>query len=194
MCKIILKMFESVMCPIDSRFAFMVNKKFRFIITVQFVVSMLVVCFNLHQLTQMDINAKYIQIMLYMCCMLTQISFYCWYGNEVKLKSQQLASNVFEMEWITLDHNVKRSLLIIMTRSMIPIEFTSAYVISMNLESFVGVNAGLSDKNIKVTVGEYKYYYYCRQQILTDLWINFQVENLSGHKEEEEISYGYNLI
>lgn len=84
--KIILKMFESYMSLIDSRFAFMVNKKFRPIITVQFVVSMLVVCFNLYQLTQMTINAKSIQIMLYMCCMLTQISIYCWYGNEVKLK------------------------------------------------------------------------------------------------------------
>ncbi|XP_025266018.1 uncharacterized protein LOC105249981 [Camponotus floridanus] len=120
-----------------SKFAFMVNKKFRSIITVQFVVSMLVVCFNLYQMTQMTINAKSIQIMLYMCCMLTQISIYCWYGNEVKLKSQQLIYNVFEMEWLTLDHNVQKSLLIIMTRSMIPIEFTSAYVISMNLESFV---------------------------------------------------------
>lgn len=44
------------------------------------------------------------------------------------------------MEWLTLDHNVQKSLLIIMTRSMIPIEFTSAYVISMNLESFVTVS------------------------------------------------------
>lgn len=44
------------------------------------------------------------------------------------------------MEWLTLDYNVQKSLLIIMTRSMIPIEFTSAYVISMNLESFVTVS------------------------------------------------------
>ncbi|XP_072753279.1 odorant receptor Or1-like [Anoplolepis gracilipes] len=122
-----------------SKFALMVNEKFKFIITVQFIASMLVVCFNLHQLTRMNINAKYIQIILYMCCMLTQISFYCWYGNEVKLKSQQLASNMFQMEWLVLDHNVQKSLLIIMTRSIIPIEFTSAYVISMNLESFVGL-------------------------------------------------------
>ncbi|CAL1676395.1 unnamed protein product [Lasius platythorax] len=131
---------ESVMHHICIfKFAFMVNKKFRSIITVQFVVSMLVVCFNLHQLTQMSINAKYIQIMLYMCCMLTQISFYCWYGNEVKLKSQQLVNNVFEMEWLTLDHNMQKSLLIIMIRGMVPIEFNSAYVISMNLESFVSL-------------------------------------------------------
>lgn len=44
------------------------------------------------------------------------------------------------MEWLTLDHNMQKSLLIIMIRGMVPIEFNSAYVISMNLESFVGVS------------------------------------------------------
>ncbi|XP_011882821.1 PREDICTED: putative odorant receptor 85d [Vollenhovia emeryi] len=122
------------------QFALMVNEKFRFIITVQFLVSMLVVCFNLHQLTQTSVlSAKYIQIVLYMFCMLTQISFYCWYGNEVQLKSRQLVSNVFKMDWFTLDHPMQKTLLIIMTRSMLPIEFTGAYVISMNLASFVSL-------------------------------------------------------
>ncbi|XP_036140061.1 odorant receptor Or1 [Monomorium pharaonis] len=69
------------------QFAFMVNEKFRLTITIQFLVSMLVVCFNLYQLVQTSASsAKFIQIILYMFCMLTQISFYCWYGNEVKLK------------------------------------------------------------------------------------------------------------
>ncbi|XP_070518394.1 odorant receptor 94a-like [Cardiocondyla obscurior] len=69
------------------QFALMVNKTFKLVITVQFLISTLVVCFNLYQLTQINMfSAKYIQIVMYMFCMLTQISFYCWYGNEVKLK------------------------------------------------------------------------------------------------------------
>ncbi|XP_071631660.1 putative odorant receptor 85d [Temnothorax longispinosus] len=122
------------------QFALMVNERFRLTITIQFLVSMLVVCFNLYQLTQTSmLSAKFIQIMLYMFCMLAQISFYCWYGNEVKLKSQQLVSSVFEMEWYALDYPVQKSLLIIMKRGMVPIEFTSAYVISVNLQSFVSL-------------------------------------------------------
>lgn len=39
-----------------------------------------------------------------------------------------------------LDQNVKKALLLIMRRSAMPIEFTSAYIISMNLDSFVGVS------------------------------------------------------
>ncbi|XP_067207945.1 putative odorant receptor 85d isoform X1 [Linepithema humile] len=123
-----------------SKFAFMVNQKFKLTITIQFIVSTLVVCFNLYQMTQTSmLSAKYIQIVLYMLCMLIQISFYCWYGNEVKLKSQQLISNAFEIEWFTLDHNMQKNLLMIMTRSTIPIQLSSALVIPMNLESFVGL-------------------------------------------------------
>jgi len=75
------------MIAFNYSLAFAVNEKFRFTITIQFVVSTLVVCFNLYQLTRTTTtNAKYIQLALYMCSMLTQIFFYCWYGNEVKLK------------------------------------------------------------------------------------------------------------
>jgi len=62
----------------------MVNKKFRLTITLQFIVSTLVVCAILYQITKT--NAKIIQLVLYMSCMLTQIFLYCWYGNEVRLK------------------------------------------------------------------------------------------------------------
>lgn len=47
---------------------------------------------------------------------------------------------VFEMEWFALDENAKKTLLMIMRRGTVPIEFTSAGVISMNLDSFVGVS------------------------------------------------------
>lgn len=44
------------------------------------------------------------------------------------------------MEWFGLNKYTKQSLLLIMKRSSKPIELTSAYVISMNLDSFVGVS------------------------------------------------------
>lgn len=39
-----------------------------------------------------------------------------------------------------MNKNLKESLLIIMNRAAVPIEFTSAYVLSMNLDSFVVVS------------------------------------------------------
>jgi len=69
------------------RYAIILNNKFRMTIAMQFVVSTLVVCSNLYQMTKSTtLNASYLPLLLYMSCMLTQIFIYCWYGNEVKLK------------------------------------------------------------------------------------------------------------
>ncbi|CAL1676393.1 unnamed protein product [Lasius platythorax] len=120
-----------------SKFALLLNKKFRFTISFQFLVSTLVVCFTLYQLTKT--SGKFVELGMYMSCMLTQIFLYCWYGNEVKLKSLQLVNNLYEIEWLTLEQNVQKDLLTITIRSRMPIEFSSAYVIPMNLDSFVGL-------------------------------------------------------
>ncbi|KAL0116285.1 hypothetical protein PUN28_011245 [Cardiocondyla obscurior] len=122
------------------KFARLVNEKFKLTIVIQFVVSTLVVCFNLYQFTKSTaLRAQYIQLIMYMGCMLSQIFFYCWYGNEVKLKSRQLVDKIFDIEWFELSKHNKQSLLMIMKRSSRPIELTSAYVISMNLDSFVNL-------------------------------------------------------
>ncbi|XP_024869614.1 odorant receptor Or1-like isoform X1 [Temnothorax curvispinosus] len=122
------------------KFARTVNEKFRITIFVQFVVSTLVMCFNLYQFTKSSaLKTKYMQLILYTCSMLSQIFFYCWYGNEVKLRSRQLINNVFEMDWFKFNKNAQKALLMIVRRAAVPIEFTSASVISMNLDSFVGL-------------------------------------------------------
>ncbi|XP_070156633.1 odorant receptor 46a-like isoform X2 [Polyergus mexicanus] len=119
------------------KFALMVNEKFRIIIGIQFVVSTLVVCSNLYQLAKITLSAQSFPLILYTCSMLTQILIYCWYGNEVKLKSIELAPNIFKMKWLTLDQSGKRSLLIIMNCSLVPIEFSCAHILTMNLDSFL---------------------------------------------------------
>ncbi|KAF3054562.1 Odorant receptor 257 [Nylanderia fulva] len=103
------------------RLAFLVNVKFRLTMTIQLVMSMFIVCFILYQLSKTTAKAKYIEMILLMSCI------------------RQLIDDIFEMEWLTLDKNVKKSLIIIMKRAIIPIQITSAYVIPMNLDSFMGV-------------------------------------------------------
>jgi len=39
-----------------------------------------------------------------------------------------------------LNNNIKKNLLIIMKRATMPIEFTTAHIISLNLDSFVAVS------------------------------------------------------
>ncbi|XP_076389266.1 odorant receptor Or1 isoform X1 [Megachile rotundata] len=64
----------------------MVQEKFQIIMGIQLASSTLVVCFILYKLTNTPMNSTYLQFVLYMACMMSQIYFYCWYGNELKLK------------------------------------------------------------------------------------------------------------
>ncbi|KAL0116260.1 hypothetical protein PUN28_011237 [Cardiocondyla obscurior] len=124
-------------------FAQIVNIKFTKIIGFQFMASMMIICSNLYQLTKSTLNTDHFSLIMYTCCMLTQIFIYCWFGNKVKLKSLQLTDSIFQMEWPLVDNNIKKSLLIIMKRSMEPIEISTVYILTMNLDSFVTVSKKL---------------------------------------------------
>ncbi|XP_011882835.1 PREDICTED: odorant receptor 46a, isoform A-like isoform X2 [Vollenhovia emeryi] len=118
-------------------FAQIVNIKFTKIIGFQFLASMMITCSNLYQVAKSTLNTDHIALIMFTSCMLTEIFIYCWFGNKVKLKSLQVTDTIFQMEWPMLGNSVKKSLLMIMKRAMIPIEVTTVYILTMNLDSFV---------------------------------------------------------
>lgn len=61
----------------------------------------------------------------------------CLFNN---FQSNQLSDEIFRMEWIKLDKKVKENLIMIMNRSLRPIEFSSLFILTMNLDSFVKVS------------------------------------------------------
>ncbi|XP_068981003.1 odorant receptor Or2-like [Bombus flavifrons] len=114
----------------------MVNDNFKMIMSMQFLISTGAVCFNLYRLSVMEFGPKFMETATYTLCLLMQVFYYCWYGNEVKLKSMEIPNAVLESNLPFLNDSSKKILLLIMRRSLEPIEFTSCHVISMNLESF----------------------------------------------------------
>ncbi|CAL1676372.1 unnamed protein product [Lasius platythorax] len=120
-------------------FARLVNTRFTYIIGFQFTASMMVICSNLYQLTKSPFDADHISLVMYTSCMLTQIFIYCWFGNKVKVESIQLMDKIFQIDWPIVNNNVKKGLLIMMKRSTIPIEISTVHIITLNLDSFVGL-------------------------------------------------------
>ncbi|XP_076648568.1 putative odorant receptor 92a [Halictus rubicundus] len=131
---------------VESRFenlndlAARVNEDFQVVLCVQFMSSVTIICFTLYRITQTDLGSRLIETVMYAVCMLLQIFYYCWYGNEVKLKSLEISDMIFSGDWVNLAENTKKTLLIIMIRSTFPIEFTSAHVLSVNIDSFMAVS------------------------------------------------------
>ncbi|XP_078053771.1 odorant receptor Or1-like isoform X1 [Augochlora pura] len=117
-----------------------VNKRFRVILCIQFLSSMMIICFILYRILKRGVGSRMVETFVYAFCMLMQIFYYCWYGNEVRLKSLEIPDFILASNWITLDQNTKKTLLMIMVRATFPMQFTSAHIVSMNLDSFMTVS------------------------------------------------------
>lgn len=135
------------------------------IIFVQFGISTLAVCFSLYVLvTAKTTNMKTVMDLVYISGLLVQIFFYCWHGNELKLKvdygiktlnwsltlnrriffqSSEVSEMIFESDWTELSKETKKILSVIMIRTTMCIEFTSFHIVVMNLASFINVSIRL---------------------------------------------------
>ncbi|XP_024885581.1 odorant receptor 94a-like isoform X1 [Temnothorax curvispinosus] len=121
------------------KLAFTVNERFRLAIAIQFTLTTLMICFCFYQISIATTKGKHIDMITYVATILVQNFLYCWYGNELKIKSHQMIDNIFETEWLTLDENKKKCLMIIMRRTVTPIQITCARIMPVNLETFMGL-------------------------------------------------------
>ncbi|XP_053998016.1 odorant receptor 13a-like [Hylaeus anthracinus] len=121
------------------KFATKVNGVYKMIMLVQFLATIATMCLEIYQLTQKEVDTKYAVMVTYTSSALMQILYYCWYGNEVRLKSLAISDMVMECNLECLDSDAKKILLMMMKRATMPIEFTSIYAVEMNLASFMGL-------------------------------------------------------
>lgn len=76
---------DNILC--NFRYAYILNDKFAKIIPGEFAMIIIVMCYNLIHMAFKSSNAiSYIQNIMVMACTLFPIFYYCWFGNEVKLK------------------------------------------------------------------------------------------------------------
>ncbi|XP_076377243.1 odorant receptor 49b-like isoform X1 [Megalopta genalis] len=120
-------------------YASKLSRSFRIMLCYQLVATVSMVCFSIFQLTQARLNGKAVEHVMFMICVLIQLFYYCWYGNEVRRKSLEVPDMIFESNWMNLDNESKKVLLVIMLRGTFPMEFKSAHIMSVNLESFMAV-------------------------------------------------------
>ncbi|XP_033346122.1 odorant receptor 67c-like [Bombus vosnesenskii] len=106
---------------------------------VQFMACAVAVCFTLYLLTDVQDTAQLIGWSMYMFAGICQTFFFCWFGNAAKIKSLDVSNMVYNSDWPNLSKDARKMLVVIMARSLTPVEITSAYIIPMNLESFKGL-------------------------------------------------------
>ncbi|XP_043680369.1 odorant receptor Or1-like [Vespula pensylvanica] len=120
------------------KFAKKVNDVFMLMIFMQFSISSTVLCMSVYKLSTKDvISLDFLWTFFYLTCMLTQLFLYCWFGNEVTLRSKRIGDAFYEMDWISLRSRVIKNLTIIMARTTRAIEMNSGYIVKLSAESFM---------------------------------------------------------
>ncbi|KAF3054259.1 Odorant receptor 047 [Nylanderia fulva] len=122
------------------RFAERINAVFTLMILLQFSISSTVLCLSIYKMSKKSLlSFEFAWSLSYLGCMLMQIYLYCWFGNEVTLKSTEIGNAVYEMDWPMLPVDLMKTLLLIITRSKKPIKITSGYIITLSNESFMKI-------------------------------------------------------
>nr|QNL14992.1 olfactory receptor 48 [Aulacocentrum confusum] len=115
----------------------MANKIFSPVLFIQFTISTIVICVSIYGLSKTKVcSPDFALITFYLACMLVQIFILCYAGTEITLESYRVAEMIYSMDWLVLSKNVQKSLLMIMTRSRVPIIFTSNYFVELSIDSF----------------------------------------------------------
>ncbi|XP_058802833.1 uncharacterized protein LOC131670873 [Phymastichus coffea] len=122
------------------KFAENVNAIFSPTIVMQFCMSSVVLSLSVYQMSvSINDGVQFVTMVLYLCCMLVQFFMYCWFGNEVTLKSLDFGQSVYEIDWTELRARTSRDLVIMMLRAKRPIVMSCGAVITLSVKSFVTI-------------------------------------------------------
>ncbi|KAJ8979189.1 hypothetical protein NQ317_016823 [Molorchus minor] len=118
-----------------------IENEFCYLVLSQFLSSLYILCFLLFQLSVMPsyLSFEFISMCLYLFLMMYQLFCFCWYGNELMLRSWQFSLDIYESEWLVANNKIKKSLLLMMMRCQRPAKFTAGKFAIISLETYVTV-------------------------------------------------------
>ncbi|RZB39518.1 7tm 6 domain containing protein [Asbolus verrucosus] len=87
-------------------------------------------------------NQSYIQIFTHFLLVtfyMVQIFTYCWFGNEVQVKSRQIPYSVFESDWVQHSLEIRKSMIIFVIRSHRPVKLSAFNLFYLSLDVYIKV-------------------------------------------------------
>ncbi|XP_058802886.1 odorant receptor Or1-like isoform X2 [Phymastichus coffea] len=122
------------------RFSKKVTNTFDVIIVEQYLASVLLFSVIVYQFTLRDISViQRIMAVGYIICMTGEMFAYCWFGNEITLKSMDLGEYVYLINWMTLSKKANKALMFIMMRASRPIIMSYGDLVVLNIDSFKSI-------------------------------------------------------
>ncbi|KAJ3663650.1 hypothetical protein Zmor_007888 [Zophobas morio] len=116
------------------------NKFLNWILLVQFFVSAFSIGITMFQLTLVvPMSNEFYTLFSYGVAITVQIFMYCWFGNEVEIKSNKVTYAAFECEWPDFSEDLKKSLLFFTLSSLKPVKLSALNLFFLSLEAFMRI-------------------------------------------------------
>ncbi|KAJ3648702.1 hypothetical protein Zmor_020484 [Zophobas morio] len=116
------------------------NKFLNWIVFLQFFTSAVSIGLVMFELTIIPpFSSEFYSALSYGGALTVETFTYCWYGNELTLKSSNLAYAIFEAEWSMANVEVKRLIIFFMLRSQKEFTISPFNLFHLSLETFVKI-------------------------------------------------------
>ncbi|RZC39108.1 uncharacterized protein BDFB_009940, partial [Asbolus verrucosus] len=117
----------------------LVSNSFKEILMIQFVCSSLMLCVSMYELSLSEpMSAHFFQVFLFQISATNEIFLYCWFANEVTIKSAKLFYAAFESRWYESSKIFKKNLIIFTHQVKKPICLYVWNIIPVDLNTFSG--------------------------------------------------------
>ncbi|KAJ3656616.1 hypothetical protein Zmor_015679 [Zophobas morio] len=104
----------------------------------QFFVSVFIICITMFEMSLLPaLSLQFLSMVIYQACILLEIFLWCYYGNEVILKSTNLTTSAYMCGWVEFSKDFKTDLLFFMTRSQFPLKLYAGGYFTLSLETLM---------------------------------------------------------
>ncbi|XP_012059155.1 PREDICTED: odorant receptor 46a, isoform B-like, partial [Atta cephalotes] len=117
-----------------------IQSLFVWTVMILFIFSMVTLCTSIFQMSKKSLlSVGFLSLTLYLGCMLFQVFFYCWYGNELQLKSKGIGDAIYSSNWTIATTRDRKSLLFVMTISQKGLKLSYYGIFSLALDTFTWI-------------------------------------------------------
>ncbi|RZC39909.1 7tm 6 domain containing protein [Asbolus verrucosus] len=122
------------------RFADYANQFYNWLLLVQFFVGGVSLGLSMFQLTVVvPFSSEFYMLLTYGNAVLVEVFMYCWFGNEIEVKSSNLSYAIFESDWTSLSPDIKKNVIILTISVQKPLKISALNLFYLSLETFVKI-------------------------------------------------------
>ncbi|RZB40128.1 7tm 6 domain containing protein, partial [Asbolus verrucosus] len=122
------------------KFADYVNQFYNSLLLVEFFVDGVSIGLSMFQLTVVvPLSSEFYLFLVYANAISVQIFMYCWFGNEIEVKSSKLPYAVFESDWTDFSQEEKKHLIIFILRVQKALQVSAFGLFYLSLDTFVRI-------------------------------------------------------